>query len=67
MWFKKTKEIEALNSRIFDLERELFESQQFERIASDKLREWVQKHDGLLMDYKKLIKEYDQSLTSPTS
>lgn len=54
-WFNfKTKRVRELESRVFDLERALFESQQFERIASDKLTEWVRKHDELLIRYKQL-------------
>lgn len=53
---KRIRELEdennALRSFNFDLEQQLFESQQFERIASDKLAVWVKKHDELLIKYK---------------
>lgn len=60
MWFnftsKRIAELEdALReqaSTIFDLQSALCESQQFERIAAEKLRVWVEKHDQLLMDFK---------------
>ncbi len=41
-----------LRSHVFDLEHQLIEAQQFERIASDKLTLWVKKHDDLLIKYK---------------
>lgn len=52
------KETRALKARICELETQLFEAQQFERIASDKLTVWVQKHDDLLIIYKKLLKNH---------
>ena len=52
IFFKKQKRINELQSKIFDLERKLFESEQFERIASEKLKVWVEKHDTLLSKYK---------------
>ena len=49
------KKVAQLQSELFDTQRALFESQQFERIASEKLKMWVNKHDTLLASYK-LIK-----------
>lgn len=56
MWFKKSKRIVELEGKVFDLERALFESQQFERIANEKLTHWVQRHDNLLVQHKLLQK-----------
>lgn len=50
----KSKRVRELESKVFDLEFALTESQQFERIASDKLTFWVKKHDDLLIRYKAL-------------
>lgn len=49
-------EVRELKSKIFDMERELFEAKAFEKIASDKLSHWVEKHDLLLVKYKELLK-----------
>lgn len=53
-WLKRRDYVFALQSRIAELEMQLFESQQFERIASGKLEVWVKKHDELLIKYKEL-------------
>lgn len=62
---KKTRALEdkvaELTSKAFDLERELFQSQQFERVACDKLKTWVEKHDALLVFCKT---HHDTKLTS---
>lgn len=46
-----------LNSRIFDLEQALFQSQQFEEIGDEKLVKCYQKFDKLLVKYKKNDKD----------
>lgn len=63
VFFKKNKriaELEKINSELvsknFDLEHELIEVQQFEKICDGKLAEWVKKHDELLVKYKELEK-----------
>jgi hypothetical protein len=62
MWnpftIKRTLEekIASLANENQRLETELFQSQQFERIVSEKLEVWVKKHDDLLVEYKKLTK-----------
>jgi hypothetical protein len=53
--FKKIRELEAKN---LELDAALFDSQQFERIAGDKLTVWVAKHDALLVHCKT---NHDQS------
>lgn len=57
MWdlFNKRK-VRELESKIFDLQRALFESQQFEAIAAEKVKKWVTKHDEVLIKYKELLK-----------
>lgn len=52
MFYKKAKRIKELEWQVFDLDHALTEAQQFERIASEKLQQWVQKHDELLIKYK---------------
>lgn len=65
MWFKwKSKRVRELEAHIFDLESALTQSQQFERIAAEKLAVWVQKHDDLLLRFKALQHE---SITSTKS
>lgn len=51
---KKTKA--QLISLIMDMENKLIETELFEKIASDKLKKWVDKHDALLVKYKELLK-----------
>lgn len=60
----KTTRVRELESQVFDLERALFESQQFERIASDKLSKWVKSHDELLIKYKQLASPFGDQTTS---
>lgn len=50
--------------RVGELEKSLFEAQQFERIASEKLATWVQKHDELLIKYNELISKYEPVTTA---
>lgn len=60
MWFnfksKREAELEAklveAGNKIFELEGLLTQAEQFERICSSKLEEWVGKHDQLLTDFK---------------
>lgn len=58
---------QRLLDRIDDLERELFQSQQFERIAAEKLKTWVQKHDELLVKYKALKATHEPSTINTVS
>jgi hypothetical protein len=51
------KKLAEHKSKIFDLERALFESQQYERIASEKLEIWVEKYYSLLIKYKQMTPE----------
>ena len=53
--FFKSQRVRELESRIFDLERQLFQSEQLERIAADKVTLWVGKHDELLIKHKELL------------
>lgn len=46
--------IRELESRLFDTEQQLYQAEQFERIASGKLDVWVTRHDTLLGKYKEL-------------
>jgi len=55
------KVIAEKDSRIFDLDRDVFEAQQFGKIAEDKLTVWVKRHDVLLLAYKELLKNNEQS------
>ena len=60
MWdFRNKKKVKELESEIFDLKRELFESQQFEEIASNKLKMWVDKYDNLMLAHPELLKNKD--------
>lgn len=65
LYFRRVRRIKELESMLFEKESEcfeisraLFQSQQFERIASDKLAEWVTKHDDMLIKYKQIKKDY---------
>lgn len=58
IFFRKAKRIAQLESEKFDLERDLFQAQQLERIASEKLLTWVQKHDELLIKHKALAARF---------
>lgn len=53
---KRVRDLEArvatLESEKFDLEHDLFQSRELERIASGKLEIWVKKHDDLLLASK---------------
>ena len=55
----KSNRVRELQNQLALMEVELFQSQQFERIASDKLEVWVQKHDQLLIAYKELKAKYE--------
>jgi len=50
------KVIAEKDSRIFDLDHDVFEAQQFGKIAEDKLTFWVKRHDDLLILFKELKK-----------
>ena len=59
MWFRKARRIKELENLLFkaeasnfDMAHALFESQQFERIAREKVTLWVGKHDELLIKCK---------------
>ena len=58
--FGKSKRVRELESKVFDLEREVFEAKAFEKIAADKLKLWVERHDYLLVKYKELKKKYGE-------
>lgn len=56
---RKSKIQLELESTIFDLEQALTQSQLFEKIVTDKLTYWVNKHDELLIAYKELKSKYE--------
>lgn len=65
MFFRKAQRIKELEdqnailaARLFDMEHAKVEAEQFERIAAGKLKEWVEKHDALLISFKALKKEH---------
>ncbi len=68
MWFRwKSRRVRELESELFHLEHQLFEAQEFERIASGKLTAWVRKHDDLLIAYKELKSKYEPINTTLSS
>lgn len=58
-WRELQSQVLDLGGQVNELTVQLFEAQQFERIASDKLKLWVGKHDDLLIKYKHLISTYE--------
>jgi hypothetical protein len=57
--FVSRQRLQDAENRIVELERALFQSQQFEEIACGKLKDWVQKHDTLLVAHKKLLAQHN--------
>lgn len=69
MFFRKTRRIKELEStlaqkvsELFDMQKELFEAQEFERIAAGKLKTWVEKHDTLLISFKEYKKLHEPNV-----
>lgn len=62
-YYQKLQHIGQLESRlakkdaeIFDLDKALEDANQWVRIGEGKVKEWVIKHDELLVKYKALVK-----------
>jgi hypothetical protein len=57
--FVSRAKYDELQGQLFFMEKRATEAEQFERIAGDKLKHWVEKHDTLLVAHKELLAQHN--------